>query len=412
MDLEYDVIGIGYGPSNLALAVAIEEHNQKNNNKIKSLFLEKKEKFDWHPGMLLPDSYMQISFPKDLVTYRNPRSKYTFLNYLFEKNRLVDFVNLNTFYPSRQEFRDYLSWVALNVNAKVNYSCNIDIINENNNLFEIKVKNNIFKSKNIAFGLGLTPKFPKSIKPSIRIFHNHNILNDIKKINNFAQNKIAILGAGQSAAEVINYLYSQFPKIEVHAIFSNFGLTPSDSSPYNNKIFNPETVDQWYNSKNSIKNKLFNQLKTTNYSCVNEDLINKIYYYEYHDSINNNKRIFLHNTSKIVECKEFKDFVKIKIKNSFNKTSKIIKVDALICATGFKPSNFKKLLANENNYEFKNELPITNRYYKLKNKNSSTNGIYLNGGTEHSHGLSSSLLSVTSLRVQEILNSILKNQFS
>ena len=62
--------------------------------------------------MLLDHAHMQISFLKDLATPRNPSSRYTFLNYLHEKNRLQDFINLKTFFPSRHEFNDYLSWAA------------------------------------------------------------------------------------------------------------------------------------------------------------------------------------------------------------------------------------------------------------------------------------------------------------
>src|SRR3546814_2176057 len=58
----------------------------------------------WHPGMLLDGATMQIAFPKDLVTFRNPQSGYSFFSYLFEQGRLVDFVNHQTFFPTRHEF--------------------------------------------------------------------------------------------------------------------------------------------------------------------------------------------------------------------------------------------------------------------------------------------------------------------
>ncbi len=104
----YDVVGIGFGPANLSLAIALEEENPDS----KKLFLESKETFVWHPGMLIDDTNIQISFLKDLVTLRNPRSHYSFLNYLYEKDRLKDFVNLTDFYPSRFEYNDYMTWVS------------------------------------------------------------------------------------------------------------------------------------------------------------------------------------------------------------------------------------------------------------------------------------------------------------
>ena len=44
-------------------------------------------------GMLLDDATMQVSFLKDLVTMRNPTSDFSFLSYLHERGRLVDFIN-------------------------------------------------------------------------------------------------------------------------------------------------------------------------------------------------------------------------------------------------------------------------------------------------------------------------------
>ncbi|RSL31866.1 hypothetical protein D7Z54_18905 [Salibacterium salarium] len=49
---EKDVVGVGLGPSNLALAVALFE-NQDTYTHNDFLFLEKSQKVSWHPGMIL-----------------------------------------------------------------------------------------------------------------------------------------------------------------------------------------------------------------------------------------------------------------------------------------------------------------------------------------------------------------------
>ncbi|HEU5108903.1 MAG TPA: SidA/IucD/PvdA family monooxygenase, partial [Micromonosporaceae bacterium] len=65
----YDVVGVGFGPSNLALAIAIEEHNRARPDAgLTGLFLERQPRFGWHRGMLIDDATMQVSFLKDLVT--------------------------------------------------------------------------------------------------------------------------------------------------------------------------------------------------------------------------------------------------------------------------------------------------------------------------------------------------------
>ena len=118
-----DVVGVGFGPSNLGLAIAIEEHNHERgpNPAIAAEFIEAKPEFGWHTGMLIPGTTMQISFLKDLASQRNVRSRYTFLSYLTDRGRLSDFINHQTFFPTRLEFHDYLEWAAARVAATVHY---------------------------------------------------------------------------------------------------------------------------------------------------------------------------------------------------------------------------------------------------------------------------------------------------
>src|SRR3954447_8786908 len=118
---EYDVVGVGFGPSNLALAIALDDCTRQQRVNCRSLFVERQPQFKWHGGMLLPGSNMQISFLKDLVSLRDPTSPFTFVNYLHKSGRLLDFTNCKTFYPSRVEFNDYLRWAAGQFSAMVEY---------------------------------------------------------------------------------------------------------------------------------------------------------------------------------------------------------------------------------------------------------------------------------------------------
>lgn len=134
-----DVLGVGYGPSNLALAVALHEHNQGATVPLSAEFVELKPEFGWHTGMLIPGATMQISFLKDLVTQRNPMSDFTFLNYLTERGRLTEFINYKTFFPTRLEFHDYLAWAADKVAASVRYGSRVTSIRDIDGLFHVEV---------------------------------------------------------------------------------------------------------------------------------------------------------------------------------------------------------------------------------------------------------------------------------
>lgn len=55
--LVHDLIGIGFGPSNIALAIALRE---RAGPPLRALFLERQAEFAWHPHMMLDGTHMQI----------------------------------------------------------------------------------------------------------------------------------------------------------------------------------------------------------------------------------------------------------------------------------------------------------------------------------------------------------------
>src|SRR6266567_1738820 len=80
-----DLLGVGFGPANLSLVIALQEDSPRTT----AFFLEAERDPVWQGGMLLDGSNMQNHPCRDLVTLRNPRSHYSFLNYLFEQGRFV-----------------------------------------------------------------------------------------------------------------------------------------------------------------------------------------------------------------------------------------------------------------------------------------------------------------------------------
>src|SRR6188474_2370073 len=96
----YKNVGIGFGPGNIAVAVAAEEAGVLDD----FAFFEAAPGPQWQSGMLLSDSDIQHNPVRDLVSLRNPRSRYSFINYLHEQRRLLDFLNLPLEFPLRKDF--------------------------------------------------------------------------------------------------------------------------------------------------------------------------------------------------------------------------------------------------------------------------------------------------------------------
>ena len=132
-------------------------------------FIEVKPEFGWHTGMLIPGTTMQISFLKDLVTQRNPQSEFTFLNYLTERGRLTEFINYKTFFPTRLEFHDYLAWAADKVDATVRYGSRVTAIREVDGAFEVEVTGTHagrLRARNVVIAGGLEPQLPPGVTRS------------------------------------------------------------------------------------------------------------------------------------------------------------------------------------------------------------------------------------------------------
>lgn len=251
-DSEFDLICVGFGPASLAVAVALHDalaSGQQllpNGSPPKILFIEKQTRFAWHAGMLLPGAKMQISFVKDLATLRDPRSEFTFLNYLHRNGRLVDFTNLGTFLPARVEYEDYLRWCASFFEHLVEYGQEVVSVSpeskteESTRTFAVRSRNPktgetfSFRGRNVLIAAGGQPNFPKSFPAKHpRIIHSSQYAYMVPEIlsKKDAPYRVAVLGAGQSAAEIFHNIQTLYPNSKTALVMRPDFLKPSDDSP-------------------------------------------------------------------------------------------------------------------------------------------------------------------------------------
>lgn len=407
-----DVVGVGFGPSNLALAIALRERNEATNAApLTAEFIECKPEFGWHTGMLIPGATMQISFLKDLVTQRNPQSEFTFLNYLTERGRLTEFINYKTFFPTRLEFHDYLSWAAAKVSATVRYGCRVtDVRAVDGGVFEVGftgARSGVLRARNVVIAGGLSPRLPDGVEPSPRQMHNHRFLDDLERLPSRSHDRYVVVGAGQSAAEVAAYLHDLSPSTEVHGVFAKYGYSPADDSPFANRVFDPDAVDDFYGADPGVRQRLIDYHRATNYSAVDLPLIEDLYAREYAERVAGHRRLFLRGASSIVNTVEDADGVRVEILHHPSGAVDHLDCDAVVYATGFTPAPLEEILG-ELSAELVMETgrPAVTRDYRLQTANPTAGALYVQGNTEHTHGLTSSLLSNIAIRSGEILESI------
>jgi L-ornithine N5-oxygenase len=419
-DEAYDVVGVGFGPSNLALAVAVTEHNELGGGEpaLTARFVERQPRFGWHRGMLLEDATMQVSFLKDLVTLRNPTSRFSFLCYLHEKERLSDFINAKSFFPLRVEFHDYLEWAAEQVTDLVSWGTEAvqvtpaDVAAPDGtpvNAVNVTIRSgaddvSTIRARNLVFALGLEPRLPDGVVPTARVWHNRDLLDRVAGLEAEQPRRFVVVGAGQSAAEVAGFLHRRFPDAEVCAVFSRYGYAPADDSPFANRIFDPCAVDDFYQAPGDVKDRLLGYHASTNYSVVDLELIEELYRRSYAERLTGAERLRLLNTSAVTDVDESPDGLRVAIRSLISSETTVLDADAIVYATGYRPNDPLRLLGPLARHCVTDERGrlIVERDYRVRTTPELRCGIYLQGGTEHTHGLSSSLLSNAAVRAGEI----------
>jgi L-ornithine N5-oxygenase len=418
----YDVVGIGFGPSNLSLAIALEEHGASApQHPVRSHFFERQPSFGWHRNMLLPSTTMQISFLKDLATFRNPMSRFSFVSYLHATNRLVQFVNNQDFFPTRQEFHQYLEWAAAGLDDRVTYGAEVTAIRPAAvagapapDLLEIEVRESdgttgVVTARNVAISTGLVPRLPQGVTSDERVWHSSEFLTRFNAQAPDDLKSVAVVGAGQSAAEIVRFFHDALPHADVCAIMPSYGYSIADDTPFANQVFDPGAVDEYYFGAERARESFWRYHRNTNYSVVDADVIRDLYRRSYDEQVRDSRRLHFRNLTRVEEVQRAGSGTRVVLRSVLDDQTEELAVDALVFATGYDGLDPARLLGDFDRHFLRDAAGRhrVERDYRLVSASGLTCGVYLQGGTEHTHGLSSALLSNIAVRSGEIADSIM-----
>ncbi|WP_040768090.1 SidA/IucD/PvdA family monooxygenase [Tsukamurella sp. 1534] len=412
-----DVLGVGFGPANLALAIALAEQPERRRD---VLFLEKRDRFAWHPGMLLPGTSMQISFLKDLVTQRNQVSPYSFVAYLGARGRLVDFVNRATLTPERAEFADYLGWVAENFADDVRYGEEVVDIRRSPDGPRFLVTHagpdgteRVTGARSVVVARGLRPVMPGwagAHADSGRVFHNIELLPRLAalepRLPRGAEGaRILVLGGGQSAAEVALHLHDLGAAVDL--AFHGFGLGEVDESPFVNQVFDPQVVDEFDAAPPAVREELLRRHGNTNYAAVEHALTAELYARWYRESVTGPRRLRVHRTSEVVSAERSAGGgVDVTVRRTTTGEQWSTAFDAVVCATGFEPGSLTGLAGVA---PAGSDVRVS-RQHRAVVDGHEIEGLYLQGADVPGHGLGATLLSNVAIRAGEIVSALEKEE--
>jgi L-ornithine N5-monooxygenase len=193
-------------------------------------------------------------------------------------------------------------------------------------------------------------------------------------------------------------------------VFSRYGYSPADDSPFANRIFDPAAVDDYFTASEPVKQRLMDYHRNTNYSVVDLVLIEDLYRRSYQEKVLGVERLRMFNLARVAGTVETPDRVRATVAFLVTGETTVLDADAVVYATGYRPVDPLALLDEIAPHCRRDEhgRPRVARDYRLVTAPAVRCGIYLQGGTEHSHGITSSLLSNTAIRAGEILRSVLQ----
>jgi lysine/ornithine N-monooxygenase len=420
-DEPYDVIGLGFGPSNIALAIAAQEIAPDRS----CLFLERSPDMRWHEGMLIDGARMQVSFLKDLVSLRNLASPFTFLAYEKAKGRLEKFVNLAEFRPTRLEFQDYLRWVAAQFAGMVRYRCAASAVTPVRDddgalsLFRVTATGTAagevveYHTRNVVHALGGVPRVPDTVTLGPTMVHSSAFLSTIPGTftDHDREWEFAVAGDGQSAGEITHYLLDRYHNARVHLILPGYSLRATDNNPFANEQFFEANADDFYSSNEANRRDFAASLRTTNYGVVEAGFLDDLYRLVYADEVRGRTRLVVHNGSRLTRAEADDAGVRIGADSRFGGGSRALRVDGLVLATGYRreldPAMYRDVLPYLDTDG--DGRPVVSRDHRVRTTEELTCGLYVQGFAEATHGLGDTLLSLLPFRSKQIITAIAKD---
>ncbi|MGJ9384830.1 lysine N(6)-hydroxylase/L-ornithine N(5)-oxygenase family protein [Salipaludibacillus sp. CF4.18] len=406
----YDLVGVGVGPFNLSLAALLDELPE-----VESVFFDQKPHFDWHPGMLIVGTRLQVPFMADLVTLADPTNPYSFLNYLSQKNRLYPFYFLQRLDIPRREYNDYCQWAAKELKnchfgKKV---VELDYI-EKGEYFIISVQDihteetTTYKGKHLVIGTGSDPVMPESYQSlsGENVFHTSQFLERQDRCRK--AKSITVVGSGQSAAEVFRELLKErmMHHYQLNWITRSRSFLSMEESKLSVEQFSPDYVNYFYQFSQEKKDEIFASQDLL-YKGISSHTITDIYNLLYENSVSGQEmNVDLQVLTEVKGIKEKGELYEIQCNQWQQNKAFTQESEVVIVGTGYRPNvpGMINKLRSYISWDDQGRYEVEADYRLRLNI---PNQIYVHSGISHSHGVGSTNLGLAVHRNKVIINHLI-----
>ncbi|WP_371017288.1 lysine N(6)-hydroxylase/L-ornithine N(5)-oxygenase family protein [Pseudalkalibacillus sp. JSM 102089] len=414
----YDLIGVGIGPFNLGLAALMDPIKEMD-----TLFFEQKEQFNWHPGMLIEGTRLQVPFMADLVTMADPTNPYSYLNYLKHHNRLYHFYFLQRLEMPRNEYNHYCQWAANQLE-----SCQFGTkvlavvpIGKPVEHYEITVEKittgetETYVAKNMILGVGTIPSLPKALQdlPEEDVFHSSTFLDHIERCKQ--AKKITVIGSGQSSAEIFRELLKERQEYgySLNWVTRSQGFFPMEETRLSLEHFSPEYVDYFYDLPQEQKDDIFKGQQLL-YKGISPHTITDIYNLLYEQSVGGKDMdVMLMPLTEINGVREKEDGTGYEVEcRQWQKGENfLLDSEVIIAGTGYRPLIPKCLQDLEEIIDWDEQGRYhVSKDYRLNLTCEASSHIFVHSGMQHTHGVGSTNLGLAVNRNKIIINQLAEKE--
>lgn len=250
----YDLVGIGLGPFNLALAALAAPHAAPT-----CLFLDENPEFRWHPGMMVAGATLQVPVLADLVSLVDPTSPYSYLAWLRDRDRLFGFYFAEDWHVPRAEYEAYCRDVAARLGS-CRFGCRVTavrhaVLADGRDgfavCFDAPGGPHTVLAANVVLGIGTEPVVPAVLsglceEGGALVTHSANYLNRSDWIQ--AADDVTVLGSGQSGAEIVLDLLRgwHLPGRRLRWLTRSAAFEPMEYSKIGLEHFTPDYADYFH----------------------------------------------------------------------------------------------------------------------------------------------------------------------
>ncbi|WFE28040.1 SidA/IucD/PvdA family monooxygenase [Solwaraspora sp. WMMD791] len=275
----HDFVAVGLGPFNLGLACLTAPLDE-----LDGVFLEQRDEFAWHPGLMIDGVSIQVPFLADLVTMADPTSPYSFLNYLKQTGRLYRFYIREDFYPLRAEYDAYCRWAAAQLPA-IRFGHRVEQVTHDaaSGDYLVHVRQSgtgtveTLRTRRLVLGIGTVPYRPAVLRdlpgPAI---HSADYLPNKARLQEMES--ITIVGSGQSAAEIYLDLLEEIDTRghQLNWITRSPRFFPMEYTKLTLEMTSPEYVRYFHALPPASRDRL-NRDQRSLYKGISGDLVNTIF---------------------------------------------------------------------------------------------------------------------------------------